>query len=332
MRYLLEFLSNPVVWFSFVTIVCLIVLTVVHFQISVVDKAKTAADKAFSYRFKIDNEKTRKREQLTKIGKKESLWVVKYRMAVTSVKIALNVTFLSVENFTTMFIVFGLMVWGVASFLLNNVALGFLLAVPSVFAALAFLLVLTKKKIRANDNAVMDALDAICPSVNLGIQKAISTNMSSFDRRIVHHFEWFNTATTLQGYDFAEAMDELAVRLGPRFNEFANKAKVFDEYYRAGMEDIFKDIIEANNDTRSDNVELDELFAKKNQDLLMVSALLGSFLGYMYVSPLTKDFMLDSFWGQLVTAVEVSLLVLIYSVSQLLQVDIPDIDTEKLEK
>lgn len=290
--------------------------------------AKEASEKALKHRLRVDREKTRKREQLSKIGKKESVYIKKYRMAVTSIKIALNLSFLSVENFTTLFILFGFVVWAIASFLLNNVFLGFLVSVPSILAFLSFLLVITKRKIRANDNAVMDALDAICPMVNVGIENAIRMNLESFDRRIRHHFEWFISAVRFQGYDFNEAIDELAVRLGPRFDEFARKAKIFEENYREGMEDIFKDIIEMNNDVRSDNMEMDEISRRVNNKLLTISCLLIGFLGYMYIAPSTRTFMLDTFLGSLVSAIEVSLLILIYAVSQLMQVEIPDVEDD----
>jgi hypothetical protein len=288
--------------------------------------SKDIAEKTLRIRLQKDSEKTRKRDQLHRIGKGESSYVKKYRMAVTSIKIALGLSFLSVENFTTAFVMFGIIVWGLCSFLLNNIFLGFLIAVPSIFALLAFLLVITKKKIRANDNAVMDALDSICPTVNLGITNSIKANMASYSRRIKPHFEWFLGSIEFQGYEFNEAMDELAKRLGPRFDEFANKAKIFDEHYKAGMEDIFKDIVEQNNDVRSDNSELDVIFSRKNQDMLMVAGLLVGFLIYMYVTPLTRDFMVNTFWGTLIAAIEVSLLVFIYAINQFLQVDLPDVD------
>lgn len=329
MKLLMEFLSNPVVLFSALTIILIMVLTILHFQINVSALVKDNADKAFEYRLRLDNEKTRKREQLQKIGKSEGIWQQKYRMAVSSIKIALGLTFLSVENFTTLFLIFGFLIFVVASFLLNNLFFGFLIAVPSIFALLAFLLVITKKKIRANDNAVMDALDAICPTVNIGITNAIKMNRDSYSRRISYHFDWFLGAIEFKGYSFDEAIDELNNRLGPRFNEFAHKAKIFEENYKEGMEDIFRDIVEQNNDVRSDNAELDEIFRSKNQDLLMVSLLMVGFLGYMYLTPLTRAFMVDSFLGTLTAAIEISMLILIYAISQLMQVDIPEVDEEK---
>lgn len=331
MQALLSLFKDPITLFILLTIILVIVLTVYHFQINVTGIIRDNADKALDYRFKLDNEKTRKREQLQKMGKSESIWKQKYRMAVSSIKIALNLTFLSVENFTTLFLIFGALIWVVVSFVLNNFFLGFLIAFPSIFALLAFLLVLTKKKIRANDNAVMDALDAICPSVNLGITNAIKSSRDSFDRRIAHHFDWFLGAIEFRGYSFDEAIDELSNRLGPRFIDFAHKAKIFEEHYKSGMEDIFKDIIEQNNDVRTDNAELDEIFQKKNQDLLMVSLLIIAFIVYMYISPMTSTFMLGTL-GTVTTAVELSLLIIIYAVSQLLQVDIPEVEEEKYSK
>lgn len=328
MRVILDFFSNPIVLFSFLTVISLTVVTVVHFKINVANMAKGAAEKALSHRLKSDNKKTKRREQLGKIGKKEPKYVRKYRMAVSSIKIALGISFLSIENFTTIFLLFGLLVWGLAGFLLDNIFLGFLVAVPSIFGMLAFLLVITKRRIRANDNAVMEALDAICPSVNIGVDNAIKANMTSFDRRVKHHLEWYIWAREFRGYDFDEAMDELASRLGPRFDDFAHKAKIFEEHYRDGMEDIFKDIIETNNDVRSDNAELDEIFAESNNNLMLVSALLVGFMGYMYLNPMTSSFMIDTFLGTLVAAVEISLLILVYAVSQLLQVDIPDVEDD----
>lgn len=332
MGLIFSMFSDPVVLFVCISLVSLLVFTLVHFKINVSGMIKNGVDVALDYRLRSDNEKAKKREQLNKMGKKQHLYIRKYRMAVTSIKIALGLTFLSVENFTTLFLVFGGVIWVVASFLLNNPVLGFLIAVPSVFAFLAFLLVITKKKIRANDNAVMDALDAICPTVNMGIVNAVKMNRDSYDRRVKYHFDWFLGAIEFKGYSFDEAIDELANRLGPRFNEFSHKAKIFEEHYKDGMEDIFKDIVEQNNDVRTDNAELDEIFRKKNQDLLLTALLLVSFLGYMYIIPLTREFMVDSFLGTLTAAMEVSMLILIYAVSQLMQVDIPEVEEERLGK
>lgn len=329
MSVIFSMFSDPVVLFIVLSCIGILIFTIVHFKLSVGDMVKGGIDAYVDRQLKLDNDKAKKREQLSKLGKKQPIIIQKYRMAVTSIKIAMGLSFLSVENFTTIFILFGIIVCVVASILLNNVFLGILIAIPSVFAFLAFLLVTTKKKIRANDNAVMDALDAICPVINVGVVNAIKMSRESFSRRVRPHFDWFLGAIEFKGYSFDEAIDELAVRLGPRFNEFSHKAKIFEEHYKDGMEDIFKDIIEQNNDTRTDNAELDEIFRKKNGDLLIISMLLVSFLGYMYAIPLTREFMVGSFLGTLTAAVEVSMLILIYAVSQLLQIDIPEVEDER---
>lgn len=332
MRLVLDFISNPLVLFSILTIIAIAVFTVMHFKLSVAGIAKTVAEDLITKRLRIDKEKTRKREQMSKLGKKENIYVLKYRMAVSSVKIALGLSFLSIENFTSMFIFFGLVVWAVLSFVLNNIFLGFLVVIPAIMALLAFLMIVTKKRVRANDNAVMDALDAICPVIEVGVDNAIKQNMTSFDRRIRHHFEWYLAAREFQGYLLPDAMDELATRLGPRFLSFAEKAKLFDEHYRTGMEDIFKDIIESNNDARSDNLELDELFEERNVNLVLVAGLLVGFMVFMLFTPVTSSFMVGTFWGKLIISIDLSMLIMIYAVTQLLQVDLPDIDEEKRGK
>lgn len=330
MKFIIDIISDPIVLFVLLTLVLLLVFTIIHFQVNINGMLKSGLETALEYRLRSDNIKTKKREQLSKMGKKQNIYVRKYYMAVSSIKIALGLTFLTVENFTTLFLLFGLIVWVIASILLNNAILGFLVAVPSIFAFLAFLLVITKKKIRANDNAVMDALDAICPTISMGVVNAIKLNRESYSKRIAHHFEWFLGAIEFKGYTFDEAIDELSNRLGPRFYEFSHKAKIFEEFYKEGMEDIFKDIVEQNNDVRTDNAELDEIFRKKNQDLLVVATLMIAFLGYMYMIPLTREFMVNSFLGTLTAALEVSMLILIYAISQLMQVDLPEVEEERL--
>ena len=332
MHFVIDLFSDPITVLVILTCISALIFTIFHFNISVTDLVKNGVDVYVGRQLKVDNDKAKRREQLNKLGKRQPIIIQKYRMAVTSIKIALGLTFLSVENFTTIFILFGVVVFIVASILLNNIFFGLFIAIPSIFAFLAFLLVITKKKIRANDNAVMDALDAICPVINVGVVNAIKQSKDSFSRRVSHHFDWFLGAIEFKGYDFNEAIDELTIRLGPRFNEFANKAKIFEEHYKDGMEDIFKDIIEQNNDVRTDNAELDEIFRKKNTDLLVISMLLVAFLAYMYMIPLTREFMLNHFMGTLTTTLEVSMLILIYAVSQLLQIDIPETEEEKLKK
>lgn len=273
-------------------------------------------------RLRKDELLARRNEQLEKIGKGVTGWRRVYRDLIQNVIISLNLPGVSVENFTTLFVFMGVVFWVGYAVFFDSVFLGLAVAVPTVFALAAFIVSYTKTSVRANDNRVMDSLDLICPTIEASVISAIKKNMDGYDLKIRPHYQRFLDDIEAHGLLFREAIVELNKRLGPRFDDFAQKALIFHETGDEGMNEMFMDIPEMNNFVRSINRKSDKLFQEKNTQMVSSSALVIGFLVYSYTNPLTGDVMRNTVIGKLVGAVSIAMIIMMYAIFQVAQATI----------
>lgn len=270
-------------------------------------------------RFRKDQELARERRQQELIGIKPTGKKKQYIDLVQSILISAKLDNLTVENFTSFLIFIGILVLAVMSLIFKSVFLGLLVAVPSMAAVFAVVILFTKNSIRFNDNVVMDSLDLICPAITHSVTYAIKTNMDAFDPSIKRHYMNFIYDIESRGMLFKEAIVELNRKLGPRFDYFAELAVMFYETGDEGMNSMFMDVVDINNSIRSVNAKSDIVFRKANLNLIGSSITIIAFLFYAYVNPMTGTLMRETFGGKLVGALVIAILIGVFSRTQIAQ-------------
>lgn len=331
MLYVKQFFSSLSVLSTLLFITGLVLLYIKIFDVNVKDTAYKTSRKFIVSRIKKDRMITRRQEQMERIGRGATGWRKTYRDLVQNIIISLKLTGVSVQNFTSIFMFIGFLIWVGCSFIFSSLLLGAFIAVPAVFAIIAGLVSFTKASRRSNDNRVMDSLDLICPTIDASVVSAIKENMDGFDIRIRRHYQRFLDDMEAHGLLFKEAIVELNKRLGPRFDDFAQKAIIFHETGDEGMNEMFMDVPEMNNIIRSINRKTDLVFNEKNVQMLACDALVVGFLMFAYNNSLTGDIMRDTFIGRAVSAVSIAIMIMVYAIFQVAQATL-NYDEVKKEK
>lgn len=303
-------------------IVGIALFTIRYFKIDVKEEALKTGRKVLISRIKKDDAIAKKNKQLEKLGIQKTGMIKTYRDLIQNVIISFKLKGVTVENFTSGFMLVGILIFMGFTLFFESIILGVGVSIPCIFAIIAFIVSTTKASVRANDNRVMDSLDLICPTIEHSVTSAIRNNIDGIDSKIKHHYREFLFDIDSRGMLFREAIIELNKKLGPRFDEFALKAVIFHEHGEEGMNEMFMDIVEMNNFTRSINAKADRIFKEINFNTVGSSLIVFAFLGYTYSNSMTADVMRNTFIGKLASALSISLIVIMYAFSQISQVTI----------
>ena len=136
----------------------------------------------------------------------------------------------------------------------------------------------TKRKI-----ALMDAEDFLCGSMSQGLVQAIEDNYRMMDKLVQPAFEDFIRSIYDRNVDVFTAIDILNDRCGEQFDDFCEKAKVYERERRPGMEDIFQYNIARNAFIRELDRECGKAFGVMNKNFLMS---IGIILGFIFYNML----------------------------------------------
>ncbi|MCL1905644.1 MAG: hypothetical protein FWG06_01400 [Clostridiales bacterium] len=232
---------------------------------------------------------------------------------------------LTLESFTSalcvtfVFLVFALLLF------MKSLTLSVALAV-SVFIVIITALIMQSKSLKAERlESIMDAEDIICPLAHEGVFVAIKKALESEDyisESIRQHFAEFVNNCENNGYSFRQAMEILNRRLGPKFDNFAKKAVVFEYNERKGMADIFLDVVDDNAILREINRKKDKVFSKMNRDFMIKTLIIVLFFLYALTVPEFKSFMIGSTAGKVINTVLLSTVCLSFARCQALQGDL----------
>jgi len=260
----------------------------------------------------------RKREAIA--VSKENL-ISKYNTFVENRIIDLQLP-LTLESFTsTLCIGFVLLVVIVLVFI-QNVTLSLVIAV-SVFIGLATIFVMSSQRLKAEKmEQIMDAEDIICPLAHEGVFAAIKKVMQNGEyihENIRPYFAQFLNNCENNGYSFKQAMEILNRQLGPKFDNFARKAVIFEYNERKGMADVFMDIVDENAILREINIRKDRVFRRMNRDFLVKALIVLLFFLYALTIPEFKAAMMGTTAGRVVNTVLISVICLSFAKCQSLQ-------------
>ena len=124
-------------------------------------------------------------------------------------------------------------------------------------------------------------------------------------------------------------MEILNKQLGPKFDNFAKKAIVFEYNERKGMADIFLDVMDDNAILREINRKKNKAFRKMNRDFMLKTLVIALFFLYALTVPEFKDFMIGTNAGKIINTVLLSIVCVSFARCQALQ---GDLETRGLDK
>lgn len=263
----------------------------------------------------------RRKEAISK--SKENL-ISKYNTAVESAIMDFNWP-LTLESFTSALCVgFVFLVFAVLLFM-KSFTLSVAIAI-SVFIVIVTAFIMQSKSIKAERlESIMDAEDIICPLAHEGVLIAIKKTLESDEylhENIRPYFVQFINNCENSGYSFRQAMEILNKQLGPKFDNFAKKAIVFEYNERKGMADIFMDVVDDNAILREINRKKDKVFRKMNRDFMLKTLIIILFFLYALTIPEFKSFMIGTTAGKLINTILLSVVCLSFARCQALQGDL----------
>ncbi|MFC4102192.1 hypothetical protein [Paenibacillus xanthanilyticus] len=259
-----------------------------------------------------------KKERIVK--QKENVYA-RYNRMVEGLILDFNMPF-TLESFTSMLCIGFALLALVIVFFMQSVTLSVVITI-SIFVGLLTFFVMQSRFIKAERlEQIMDAEDIICPLAREGVLVAIKKVMESDEyihANLRPYFQQFIDNCDNNGYSFKQAIQLLNRQLGPKFDNFAKKAIVFEYNERKGMADIFLDIVDENAVLREINGKKDRIFRKMNRDFMMKTGIIVLFFLYGLSVEDFREFMLESNLGKLINTVLISVICLSFARTQVLQ-------------
>ncbi|GHU50719.1 hypothetical protein AGMMS49975_02320 [Clostridia bacterium] len=259
-----------------------------------------------------------KRENI--VRQKENL-IVKYNRLIDEFLHSFNMSF-TIEMATSLIAaVFAILVI-ISSMFLKDITISFILTVSIMIALFTWFSIESRRKRAARAESIADAEDAICPLARDGVLIAVKKVMETeeyIDEDIRPYFREFIDNCETRGYSFRQAMTQLNRHLGARFDNFAEKAIIFEYNERKGMADIFHDIVDENAVVREMNTKKEDMFKRMDRDFLMKTLLIILFFIYALSVPEFRDFMLNTTAGKFINSLCVNIICISFAWGQHLQ-------------
>jgi len=259
-----------------------------------------------------------KRENIAR--RKEDV-IVKYNRLVDDFLKSFNLV-IPLETATSLIAILFAIIILVLTLFLREVTIAFIIAVSIMIALLTWFSFSARLRRSARAEAIADAEDAICPLARDGVLVAIKSVMETEEyihKSIRPYFAEFIDNCEMRGYSFRQAMQQLNRQLGSRFDNFAEKAVVFEYNERKGMADIFLDIVDENSVTREVNAKKESLFQKMNRDFLMKCLLIVLFFIYALTVKGFRDFMMYTTVGRFINSLCLNAMCIAFAWGQSLQ-------------
>ncbi|MCL6605679.1 MAG: hypothetical protein K6T94_22685 [Paenibacillus sp.] len=259
-----------------------------------------------------------KRERI--VRRKENVYA-KYNRMVEGLILDFNMPF-TLESFTSMLCICFAIVALLVILFMKSVTLSVLITI-SIFIGLLTFFVMQSRAIQAERlENIMDAEDVICPLAREGVLVAIKKVMENdeyISPGLRPYFRQFIDNCENNGYSFKQAIQLLNRQLGPKFDNFAKKAVIFEYNERKGMADIFLDIVDENAVLREINLKKETIFRKMNRNFMMKTAVIVLFFLYALTVEDFRGFMLNTDTGKMINTVMISIVCLSFARSQVLQ-------------
>ena len=247
--------------------------------------------------------------------------IVKYNRLIDEFLKSFNLN-VPLETATSLIAILFAIIVVILTLFLQEVTVALLIAVSIMIALFTWFTYATRVRRSARADAISDAEDAICPLARDGVLIAIKSVLETDEyihKSIRLYFQEFVDNCETRGYSFRQAMMHLNRQLGSRFDNFAEKAIVFEYNERKGMADIFLDIVDENAVTREINAKKEDLFKKMNRDFLMKSLLIVLFFVFSLSVKGFRDFMMFSTAGKFINSLCLNAICIAFAWGQSLQ-------------
>lgn len=195
--------------------------------------------------------------------------------------------------------------------LLNGIAL-----YPFAFAAVAYLITIIFKFISLSyyeqrEAHIMDAVDLLVSDIKGGVANAVSRYKNSFHPTIRPYFLNFLDNKN-KGYGFSRAMIILNQNLGAFFDDFAQKAILYESKADSSMDDIFSSLLETNRQIRTLRYTNGLKFkALRTQFLASVGIIGGYIVFVVFKDPFLRHFITQTFIGKILIIADIVLIAVV---------------------
>jgi len=246
---------------------------------------------------------------------------VKYNRLIDNFLKSYNLS-IPLETATSIIAIMFAIVVIILTLFIGDITVSLILSVSILIALLTWFSRESRVRRSTRAEAIADAEDAICPMAREGVLVAIKKVMETEEyihRSIRPYFREFIDNCETRGYSFRQAMEQLNRQLGSRFDNFAEKAIMFEYNERKGMADIFLDIVDENAVIREINVKKEEIFKKMNRDFLMKTLIIVLFFIYALTVKEFNEFMMQTTPGKFVNALCLNIICICFAWGQALQ-------------
>lgn len=183
----------------------------------------------------------------------------------------------------------------------------------------AIMYLLGRRRSIKRNRAIMDAEDLICQNITEIPAFTLRDVTPKVDKIIRQPFEKFVASYFASNQSFDEALLELNMAIGPRFNDLYTILLSLHNEGRPGMIDAFKDNIERNALARELNIEKEAEQAKQIKEFLICMGLLVATFFYTYFAFAAIAKFYSSLMGQVVILLYLSITVIVLCRVQYLQ-------------
>lgn len=186
----------------------------------------------------------------------------KYYKIVEKMLSDLEVSTLTVEAFTTLLVLFTLIVNFVILYITHSVTLFIMFSVGVFVLTFTFLFMISIQNSNANTLAILDAEDLIISTIKNGFVNSVATNIEGIPKKVKPAFEDFLDDVNIFQIPYELAIDKLRYRLGPVFDDMHRIARPYEKNAYSGADQEFVDITNINTQLRMSILALSKKMRK----------------------------------------------------------------------
>lgn len=161
--------------------------------------------------------------------------------------------------------------------------------------------------------AVIEAENIICNNIKVGVVVAVRESLDVLPKTVRPDFKDFIDNIEQKNYHIKTALLELNAKLGSVADDFIKKCIVFEMEEEHGIAGMFQDIVEINNIKMEMRTNMKRRFEEVKTEFIIGAVMIFSFLaGVLIIYPSVRDFYFKNFFGHLILAADVLLLIAEY--------------------
>ena len=255
------------------------------------------------------------------IASRSETLVVKYNRLIDDFLKSFNLG-IPLETATSLIAILFVVLILVLTVVFRELTLALFIAVSIMIALFTWFAHAARIQRTIRSEAIANAEDAICPLARDGVLLAVKSVMDTGEyihKSVRPFFQEFIDNCETRGFSFRQAMVHLNRQLGPRFDNFAEKAVIFEYNERKGMADIFLDIVDENAVIREINAKKEDIFKKMNRDFLMKCLLIVLFFAFALTVEGFRHFMLLTAPGRFINSLCLNAVCIMFAWGQSLQ-------------